>query len=201
MNTKVNGSFGPLREYELREDSDDWFGTEENRIHSCSFEIFRILWLTHYPTLQMRSSAYDTCETYFKSSYNLSAIIRNVKDNDICLRTKELHCRNSNVFDEGKEADIELIDIPDLIDMDSVELDDYYKDSYQASSNASSQLSAHDMSGDEDDDMLVHHDVSCTGSEKDKNYERENFVKEMYAHTLAWSMQIEFIQARLKRQM
>ena len=44
---KGNGSFGPLKEYELREDSDDWVGTAENQIHPCSFETFKMCWLTH----------------------------------------------------------------------------------------------------------------------------------------------------------
>ena len=48
---KGNGSFGPLREYELRDDSDDLVGTAENPIHPCSFETFRMCWLTHYPKL------------------------------------------------------------------------------------------------------------------------------------------------------
>ena len=41
------------------------------------------------------------------------------------------------------------------------------------------------MSGDEDDERLVHDDVSCIGPEKDMNDERDNLVKEMYEHTLA----------------
>ena len=78
------------------------------------------------------------CATCFKFSCNLSEIIRKAKDNDICLRINELHCTNSNVFDEGQEADIELIDLPDLIERNSVELEDDDDDSSQASSNASS---------------------------------------------------------------
>ena len=48
---KGNGIFGPIREYELREDSYDWVGTAENQIHPCSFEKFRMFWLAHYPKL------------------------------------------------------------------------------------------------------------------------------------------------------
>ena len=42
----------------------------------------------------------------------------------MCLRINELHCPNINVVDEGQEADIDRIDLPDLIDRNSVELDD-----------------------------------------------------------------------------
>ena len=163
---KGNGIFGPIREYELREDSYDWVGTAENQIHPCSFEKFRMFWLAHYPKLQIRSPAYDTCATCFKFGCNLSAILRKSKYNDICLRINGLHCPISNVFDEGQEADIELINLPDLIDRKSVELDDDDDDSSQTSSNVSSKLLAQDMSGDEDDDRLVHDDVSCKGFRK-----------------------------------
>ena len=108
-----------------------------------------MFWLTHYPKLQIRSRAYDTCVTCFKFSCNLSAILRKARDNDICLRINELHCPNSNVFDEGKEADIDLIDLPDLIDRNIVDFDDGDHDSSQASSDVSSQSSAQNMRGDE----------------------------------------------------
>ena len=88
-----------------------------------------------------------------------------------------MHFPNSNVFDEGQEADIELIDLPDLIDRNSVALYDDGDDSSQASSNASSQSSAQDMSGDEDDDRLVHDDVSCMGSEKNLNGKQDKLTK------------------------
>ena len=45
---KGNGSFGPLREYEMREDSYDWVGTAETQCHACCFETFIIFWLSHY---------------------------------------------------------------------------------------------------------------------------------------------------------
>ena len=82
-----------------------------------------------------------------------------------------MQCPNSNVFDKGQEADIELINFLDLINMNGAELDNDDDDSSQASSNASSQSSAQDMSGDEDDERLVHDDLICTGSEKDLNDE------------------------------
>ena len=82
-----------------------------------------------------------------------------------------MYCPNSNVFDEDQEADIELIYLPDLIDRNIVEFVYDTDDSSQASSNAYSQLPVHDMRGDEDDDRLVHDDVSCTGSENDMNDE------------------------------
>ena len=34
---KGNEIFGPIREYELREDTDNWVGTADNRIRPCSF--------------------------------------------------------------------------------------------------------------------------------------------------------------------
>ena len=198
MKKKVNGSFCPLREYELREDSDDWVRTAENLIHPCSFETFRMFWLTHYPKLQIMSPAYDTCATCFNCSCNLSVILRKAKDNDIFLRINKWHCPNSNVFDEGQEAGIELIDLPDLIDRDSVELNDTDDDSSQASSNASSQSLSQDRGGDEDDERLVHDDLRYTGSEKDLTDERDNFVKEMYKHTLAWFTQRDYVEAKEK---
>ena len=107
-----------------------------------------------------------------------------------------MQCPNSNVFDEGQEVDIDLIDLPDSINRD--ELYDDNDDSSQASRNSSSQSSAQDMSGDEDDERLVHDDVSCTGPEKDLNDGRDNLVKEMYEHTLAWSTQRNYVQAKEK---
>ena len=54
------------------------------------------------------------------------------------------------------------------------------------------------MSGDEDDDRLINYDESCMGSEKDLNDERDNLVKEMYEHTLAWSTQRDYVQEKEK---
>ena len=50
---KGNGSFGPINEYKLREDSDDWVGSDENVLAPCSFETFRSFWEKKYPKLQI----------------------------------------------------------------------------------------------------------------------------------------------------
>ena len=50
---KGNRSFGPIKEYELRKDSDDWVGSDENVIAPCSFEMFCCFWEKNYPKLQI----------------------------------------------------------------------------------------------------------------------------------------------------
>ena len=90
---KGNGSFGPIKEYDLRKDGDDWVGTDENRIAPCSFSTFCIFWHKNFPKLQIRSPAYDTCATCFKFSCNLSAIHRKARENDIILNPNGLHLR------------------------------------------------------------------------------------------------------------
>ena len=133
--------------------------------------------LTQYPKLQIRSPAYDTYATCFKFSCNLSVILRKAKDNDICLRINEFHCTDDNLFDEGQEVDIELICLPDLINRNSVNLDDDDDHSSQASSDVSSQSLSLEMSADKDDQRLVHDDVRCMGSVNDLDKERAKLAK------------------------
>ena len=109
---KGNGSFGPIKEYDLQKDGDDWVGTDENRIAPCSFSTFCIFWHKNFPKLQIRSPAYDTCATCFKFSCNLSAIHRKARENDIILNLNDLHLGGSVEVEQGQETDLELLDVP-----------------------------------------------------------------------------------------
>ena len=194
---KGNGSFGPIKEYDLQKDGDDWVGTDENRIAPCSFSTFCIFWHKNFPKLQIRLPAYDTCATCFKFSCNLSAIHRKARENDIILNLNDLHLGGSVEVEQGQETDLELLDVPTTTNRSNKDKSDneYSSDD----SDEGSSLSSAQQMSDEDDgsSMLVVDDVSSDGSEQDLNDERDKVVAEMYAHTTAWNTQRDYVQKRM----
>ena len=101
--------------------------------------------------------------------------------------------------EQGQEADLDILDVPTTINRTNKDKSDneYSSDD---SDEGSSLSSAQQMSdGDDGSSMLVEDDVSVSsdGSEQDLNDERDKVVAEMYAHTLAWNTQRDYVQKRM----
>ena len=96
--------------------------------------------------------------------------------------------------EQGQETDLDLLDLPPLINRNDVEDESDDEDSLYAPSNESSLSSAQQMSdGDDGSSMLVEDDISSAGSANDLDYERHKIVVEMYTHTKLWNTQWEYI--------
>ena len=116
---KGNGSFGPIKHYETRPDSDEWSEAENGRVAPCSFETFRSLWLEKFPKLRIRSPSYDTCSTCFKFSNHLSAIQREANMQSVVLKEIDQFsfCQDCEGTDEVVDNDI--VEMSDSSDDDS----------------------------------------------------------------------------------
>ena len=91
----------------------------------------------------------------------------------------------SEEVEKGQEADVELLDLPTLINRTADDKSDE-EDSSGATLDGSLLSSAQEMSNEDDcNSMLIDDNSSNDGSDIDLNIERDRLVSEMYARAQA----------------
>ena len=130
----------------------------------------------------------------------MSAIHCKAKENDIVLNLKDLNLGGSEEVEKGQEADVELLDLPTLINR-TADNKSNEEDSSGATLDGSLLSSAQEMSNEDDcSSMLIDDNFSNDGSDTDLNNERDRLVSEMYAHTQAWNTQRNYVKKGCRRQ-
>ena len=180
---KGNGSFGPMSEYTIRLDSEEWTEADNGRIPPCSFETFRQLWSSKFPKLRIRSPSYDTCTTCFKYCNNLSAITRQANLQCIVLKDIDLDDQEGGEdIDVTQDLDNELVQMNESSDEESSD------EESDSSLNSNTSESVEEQTEEENSDN-ENQTLEC-----ELNLRHEAIIIEMGKHTDAWMAQRTYVQ-------